>query len=197
MRFNEKGCKKMKNIFILIFSITCNCCSGGLIKTNHKYQGVDVEFEPYIKQYKTVILQKNKDKESLYDERINDLSVNFSDDLDNNTLGQCTWLLNGGYEIEINRYYWKNSTFIGKEFLIFHELEHCVRFRGHTDIKQKRESLWDYIEAIAQALGIIEKKGFFKDGCPKSIMYPYDTSELCNINHYNEYIQEIVDYNIQ
>jgi hypothetical protein len=192
MRFNKKGFKKMKNIIIILSIFLSNSCSSEMIENNFK-QTVDYEFESYLKDYKTIINSKDNSKEKLYDSRIDRLSVNFAD-LDKNVLGECTWQFDGSYKIEISKSYWKTSTFIGKQFLIYHELEHCVRFRPHSHLKKKKEDIWDYIEALGQFLGIIEKKGFFKDGCPDSIMYPYDTSELCNINHYNEYIEEMANY---
>lgn len=192
MRFNEKGFKKMKNIIIILSLFLSSSCSGEMIQNNFK-QTVDPEFEYYLKEYKTIINSKDGSKKELYDNRIDKLSINFAD-LEKNVLGECTWEIDGSYKIEISKIYWQNSTFIGKQFLIYHELEHCVRFRPHTHIKKKKEDFWDYLEALAQALGLIKKQGFFKDGCPDSIMYPYDTTELCNINHYNEYIEEMANY---
>ena len=181
----------MKKIFILILILFSTSCSSNT-KNISSYR-IDPEFNPYIDEYKNIINSKFTDNKELYDYRLDKLKINFAK-LDDKVMGECSWNFFVDRSIEINKKHWQNATFIGKKFLIYHELEHCVRYRSHTHTKKENTDFWDYIEELAQKLGIIDKKGFFEDGCPDSIMYPYDTSEYCNEAHYNEYIEEMANY---
>lgn len=51
----------------------------------------------------------------------------------NNILGQCRVGTNGINRVIIDAGYWKRSDEMEKEFVIFHELGHCVLKRDHLD----------------------------------------------------------------
>ncbi len=50
-----------------------------------------------------------------------------------NAAGQCVAKTNGEHYIRIDAAYWKNASNLQREFLVFHELGHCVLGRSHED----------------------------------------------------------------
>lgn len=180
-----------KIIFLtLMFFVSC---SSEDIRVQPRQRGVDPVFVPYIKDYSNIINTKHKQYKHIYDQRIRSLSMNFTV-FEGSTIGRCHWLMNGELEIEIDQRYWERAGFLSKQFLIYHELEHCIRFRMHTHEDIYKTNIWQYIEYLAQLMGLIPEKGYFKDGCPDSIMHPSDAGEWCHLEHYNEYIKDMIQY---
>jgi hypothetical protein len=173
---------------ILLTLCLCLSCSNNSIRYIAKQKGIDKKFDPYIENYKHIIQADEK-----IEKRFEKLSINFAD-LKGNTIGVCYWLLDGETEIEIDKKYWKSSSSgkIGREFLVYHELEHCIRYRMHSHKTDRIEKDFaDYFVDFLFWLNIIEKEGFFPDGCPNSIMYPYDVGSYCRENHYYDYLKEL------
>lgn len=180
----------MKKILILIATLISTSCSASTLRIVPNKRGIDPTFEPYIENYKYII------GDNQYDKRFENLSMNFAD-LGGSTIGVCYWLIGGGTEIEIDREYWDNfwTGQIGKEFLAYHELEHCIRYRMHSHKKEKDDKGFvDYFEDFMRWLGVLDQKGYFSDGCPNSIMHPYDVGYTCRHKHYWKYVQELRDW---
>lgn len=188
----KRDYKKMNKIIALIL-VLLTSCSSEAIRVRPGKRGVDPVFVPYIKDYSSIINSKNKKHKYIYDQRISKLSINFTN-FEGSTIGRCHWLLNGEFEIEIDKIYWERAPFMSKQFLVYHELEHCIRFRMHTHEDIYKKSIWQYIEHLAQLIGLIPEKGFFEDGCANSIMYPSDLGGWCHFAHYNEYIEDMIQY---
>lgn len=174
--------KKIK--FFLIFILVA--CSNKYIRSIPNQPGVDPYFKEYVQEYRNIIGHKK------YEERFNSLSMNFVPTIGGNVIGRCYWLLNGGYEIEIDKKWWHNSyaSFNQKKFLIFHELEHCIRYRMHTD-KKEIDTIVDFFEMIGRYIGLISEKGYLPDGCPASIMHSTSIDAWCAYRHYLYYIREM------
>jgi len=51
------------------------------------------------------------------------------------TLGQCKSYSNGSKEIVIDQPYWNQASDVEREYLVFHELGHCILGREHLDSK--------------------------------------------------------------
>jgi hypothetical protein len=101
--------------------------------------------------------------EKLYGKEVR-ITVKFADFEDPDIAGICYPF---SKSIELDESYWNTLNDAGKEALIFHELGHCVLFRGHSDYK----------------------KG---DHCPASLMH----SELhprCYEHYKDYYIKELFD----
>jgi len=116
---------------------------------------------------------------------------------DSSTVGLCEYFFK---RVTIDDYYWKWLSETGREALIFHELGHCTLFRGHTDIKEDDGTIEYKIENFLFSLGVFEKKGYLKDGCPASIMHPYMFSDKCLKKHRKYYMEELFNpskYNIK
>lgn len=58
--------------------------------------------------------------------------------IEEDAIGRCLTYENGSRVINIDRVFWNSSTDLEKEFLIFHELGHCLLERSHTNIKNQR-----------------------------------------------------------
>lgn len=54
-------------------------------------------------------------------------------DIEEDAVGQCLTFTNNSRQINIDRTYWKRSDDMDREFLIFHELGHCLLGRPHLD----------------------------------------------------------------
>jgi len=155
----------------------------------HKNKGIDSTFDPYIAEYRSII------GEEKYEHKFKRLSFNFAK-LTPGVLGRCYWLIGGGYEIEIDREWWNRSWsgFLSKKLVVFHELEHCIRFRLHTNRVTKINSAADFFDEIGYFLGIINKPGYLKDGCPSTVMNSSVSGYKCQSKHYNMWIKEMMDY---
>ena len=173
---------KIIGVILLFFSLQSCAVSP---RYSPKQKGIDPEFKPYIQEYRNII-GKNKHKD-----RFERLHMNFVN-LDSGILGRCFWLLNGEYEIEMDREWWYSyASFYDKQFVAYHELEHCIRYRLHSNRKEEIENIADFWEEVLFQIGIIDKPGYLKDGCPASIMHSHNTSDWCHIKHYTYYIKEI------
>jgi hypothetical protein len=180
----KKDYKKMR-FFILSLLIFITSCSA-LPRVTHHQKGIDPTFKPYVKSYRQII-GINK-----YQNKFDNLSMNFKK-LENGTVGRCWWLIDGGFEIEIDTDWWYQNIFDQKarEFLTYHELEHCIRYRMHTDRKYEIENIVDFFEEIGYYVGIIPKPGHLPDGCPASLMHSHVMDYSCRQRHYLYYIEEM------
>jgi hypothetical protein len=50
-----------------------------------------------------------------------------------NVIGTCSWTQSHQHSIVLEEEYWRTATDMQREFLVFHELGHCVLGRGHVD----------------------------------------------------------------
>lgn len=178
-----------KILIILVMLITQSCAGMHLPRVTPKQEGIDQRFEVYIEEYRNII---GKDK---HPNRFKRLHMNLAK-LEGSVIGMCWWLLNGEYEIEIDKDYWYSTWYSGldKQFTIYHELEHCIRYRPHTNRKEKIENLADFLGEIGYRLGIVSKPGFLPDGCPVSLMHSHTFSWSCQQKHYNYYMEEMKKY---
>lgn len=75
--------------------------------------------------------------------------------------------------------------------MLYHELEHCIRYRMHTNKKKYIKNISDIFEEIGYYMGLIPKSGFLEDGCPTSLMHSHAMSYYCRNKHYKYYIEEL------
>lgn len=179
----------MKNKLVTIFLLLLTQSCAAYPRISAKTPGIQPELQPYIQDYRYLIGEDN------YNHKFKKLSANIVD-MNDEILGVCRWLLDGGNEIEINKKYWYSysTTFYDRYFTVLHELEHCIRNRGHTNIKQEIDNVTDFFEEIGRYMGIIETKHELKDGCPASIMHSTSFSFYCQRTYYIYYINEIKNW---
>ena len=60
------------------------------------------------------------------------------DDLEEGVRGQCQHLSNDSERVVIDRTYWGQSSSMEREFIVFHELGHCILNRSHLDTKSQQ-----------------------------------------------------------
>lgn len=53
--------------------------------------------------------------------------------VDKGVVGQCQTYANGNKAVIIEKEYWEKSSNLKKEFIVFHELGHCILNRAHLD----------------------------------------------------------------
>ncbi len=50
-----------------------------------------------------------------------------------NVIGQCSWSQSHQHSITLDKQYWRSANDLQREFVVFHELGHCVLGLQHTD----------------------------------------------------------------
>lgn len=172
-------------LFIFLTVIFFSSCSNSQVKKAY----VDKELEPYVTEFKNILGDNNSKLYILENTtiRINNIK---QEKEKNRTLGECSYMLSSFPEIDIDQYYWNNSTPLSKQFTVYHELGHCVCNLFHTE-EIREKSILDWFENILLKLKIVKRKGYLEDGCPASIMHPYEFSEWCMSEHYSFYIEQL------
>jgi len=61
------------------------------------------------------------------------VDATISDIPEHNVIGQCSWSETHQHAITLDRAYWNNASDMQREFVVFHELGHCVLGRAHVD----------------------------------------------------------------
>lgn len=117
---------------------------------------VDHAFSPYVERFESVTGAKN------------DTPISF-DNLTYPTIGTCTSYDGGFKYVKVSPSYWSAATDDQKEYLIFHELGHCVLRAKHIDK--------------------------FVDGCPISIMSKFAFGDTnCYRTRKQYYFNELKSY---
>ena len=96
----------------------------------------NLEFEPYLNTF----LEEANFRG--YDYSNNNIQFYFADIITPNRVGLCY----GNDRIVIDREYWYNASEIKKEFLIFHELGHCILNREHKNQKTNSGECLSYLK---------------------------------------------------
>ncbi len=58
--------------------------------------------------------------------------------IEEDAIGRCLTYEDGSKVINIDKEFWDNSSNLEKEFLIFHELGHCLLERSHNNVMNQR-----------------------------------------------------------
>lgn len=123
------------------------------------------------------------------------VSVGFSNIDRGRVIGTCTYRPTFR-EIDLDKRFWKESTWESKVALLYHELTHCYCERDHDfddGEKYPNDSLEEIIQAIfaKQPFTPLKPDGYLEDSCPKSIMHPVIISDECFLTHYDYYTKEM------
>src|ERR1700722_13545357 len=151
------------------------------------YKTMDPKLAPIVHDYKA--MAKKHDIKFTHD-----ATIGFTDIHHDDVVGICnygtTWR-----EIDLDRAYWKKLTERQQRELAYHELSHCYCLRKHD-----YEAGGGYAEPKRASLVRSEKPpfffisaGFFVDGCPTSIMYPYVLGDSCIKYHAKHYQDEMFE----
>jgi len=91
---------------------------------------VDAAIQPYFDLFE-IEAQKRGKEVDLAKDLINGIVVDLVDDV---VYGQCATTASTGIRtVRVNREFWDSASPADREFLIFHELGHCVLERLHLD----------------------------------------------------------------
>lgn len=159
--------------------LTC-CCT--IIVTDlsfvPKKSGIDPKAKPYVDKWMNLA----KEKGLIFDHNV---SVNFENIDKDSIVGICHYGL-GFREITLDNKYWNTYSDTKKFMLVLHESGHCNCNRVHG---------WTENHIYENDGGYLHpgKDGFFKDGCPITVMFPYNVEDFCYKAHYSEYIKDMLD----
>lgn len=92
------------------------------------FHEMDPEIEVYFVSFEYEANQRGVDI-NIEDEQL----VGYFTEIEEDIVGQCAKLTDGSKEVRIDLDYWNKSNELEREFLIFHELGHCILNRSHTD----------------------------------------------------------------
>lgn len=183
----------MKRFFIytIVLFYGFFSCTGVKIRTHPRKKGKQEILKPYIKEYQSIVNLNKTQRNRLKKLHINILVIN-----DGTVVGRCWYYGNGDLEVVIDKNYWESpfTSLIDKQFLIFHELEHCIRYREHTNPKKEIHNIVDFFERIGYGIGFLNSKQNLPDGCPASIMNSHTLDSDCKSRHYMLYIREMQEW---
>jgi hypothetical protein len=173
--------------YFIIFMLLFVGCSSVQVRLSPMYEGVNDNFKPYVEHFKLL------SKGYVTEDDFYNVTIGFKD-IKDSAIGRC-WITPWFREIDIDTKWWfkKGRTQLEREELMFHELGHCVLFRSHTE-PTSISGLAGWFERILFDLGILQEKGYLKDGCPKSYMHPYSVDLYCIERYREHYIKELFDY---
>jgi len=186
-------------LFLSVFLFSCSTTpkeEDNMVVIVEKEPYIDPEFQPYVDKFIAV-------SRGIMDKSDFARSTITMKELKGSTAGTCLAYptYDGGdvyfsQEIEVDKTYWLSYSDLEKEDLMFHEFGHCYLHRGHTE-EPKKKGLVDFFQKILFKIGLFEKKGYLKDGCPDSMMYPYVLGNDCVYNNYEHYIDELFGYIVE
>lgn len=145
----------MKNIasvaLSIIFVFAISSCTKELLDLDNRFTNVEKDLWKYYSEfeYQAEIRGLKINLESL------NISGEISDIAEKGIAGSCQYGSSINSHIIIDQPFWKNSTDLAKEFVVFHELGHCVLYRDHNESKNQngtcqsimRSGLGDCIDA--------------------------------------------------
>lgn len=120
---------------ILVFMLITSCKKDEILtETSDPLIHVDVALKPYFVRF---------DKEAKARGIVVDLSSHpltgiISDIPTTRVIGQCSYSNDTPYKVTIDKPFWSKASDLGKEFVIFHELGHCVLGRPHDESVDNR-----------------------------------------------------------
>ena len=176
-------------IFIgfLLLSLSLTTCSSVHIKTAPEYKGVDPRVINLVNEYKALAkIQGITFKK--------EVTVGFKIINDGNAVGLTTYGDGGWREIDVDAGFWATSDAITHIVLLFHELTHAYCGRGHTYGNAIPYKEADEIEKDLKKGKLDLTKGYYKDYCPLSMMYPIIVPKDCVTNHYSDYVIELFNH---
>jgi hypothetical protein len=165
-------------VFIGLLCLGVSRCSIGRMKMVPEYHGVDPRAEGYVKEFKElakiqgIIFKSN-------------VTIGFKGINEPNVIGICT-AVSTFQEIDLDLDFWEHSTELSRLSLALHEMGHCYCGREH-DYRGKAYPTPDEINPRDKSTG----PGYYKDGCPRSFMFPVILDDSCVVQHYNDYAVEL------
>ncbi len=116
-------------VFLVLFTLMLSCTEENSDESRAVDSFVDDKLYEYFESFKQEAELRSVD--------INFELLNvegYIDDIqDRGVAGQCQTYVNGNRAVVMDESYWNKSSDLVREFLVFHELGHCVLGREHLD----------------------------------------------------------------
>jgi len=99
------------------------------------YGGNSVDVDPELREYVDRFNEEARTRGLNFEVRIEEIDIKLAEIFSSGVLGQCVSNEDRNDAIQIDQSYWKEptTTDLDKEFVVFHELGHCVLNRGHIN----------------------------------------------------------------
>ena len=117
----------MKYVFFILIAFIAHACSDDMGAYNLE-SSVSPELLPYVLSFEEEAAARGMSIEWHQHDLIIELA-----DIETEAVGRCLTFTDDTRRVEIDPTYWMGQTNIGKEFVVFHELGHCILDRGHLD----------------------------------------------------------------
>ncbi len=113
----------MKNVIYILIVFCIYSCT----KADH------ISIDPNLQEYYDLFIEEaNKRSVTLSPEATN-VTMHFTDIPSSQVLGQCRYNPKAPNNVEIDFHHWNTFDDETKEFVVFHELGHCILDRDHRD----------------------------------------------------------------
>lgn len=122
----NRSMKTIKNITLLLIV-------GIIIMSCNKDQNNEIESE-LLTYFDSFELEAEARNLSIDIDNI-DINGYVEDIEERGTLGQCKSYSDGSHTVVFDENYWDRITDLQREYLVFHELGHCILDRAHDDTK--------------------------------------------------------------
>jgi hypothetical protein len=160
-----------------------------------KVSGVHPELRPYLGFFGTANLSESQRRvlDTLSAGFVTDMNSGVADEknlMRFRIIGMCAKFSDGRREIWIDDFFWSLATEEARLQLMLHELGHCVLDRGHDHENGTYKRSQDQKRPADQR--DYESNGYLWDGCPMSVMYPSQVSDLCFSKHNDAYLRELM-----
>lgn len=90
---------------------------------------VDPALQPYFRAFE----EEASARGITLDASFSEIEATIREINEGNVIGQCWYSSHYPNEIRIDKKYWQNASYLGREMVVFHELGHCSLDRGHTE----------------------------------------------------------------
>lgn len=114
----------------------------------------DVKIDSQLTEFIEVFLDEAEIREVPIDLEILDISAHIMNIQERNVVGQCYSYSDNSREIIIDENYWKELDYLDKEYIMLHELGHCILDRDHTN---SRDASGNCISIMQSGTGICDK----------------------------------------
>jgi hypothetical protein len=113
--------------FMIIISIFS--CQKEQALVNSQFSNVDPELWTYYSSFEAEAAQRGLE----YDLNTLQISGEIKEIHEDGVAGSCKFGSHINNEVTIDKSFWNNSSDLYKEFVVFHELGHCVLLRDHEE----------------------------------------------------------------
>jgi hypothetical protein len=98
-------------------------------ETESSFENIHAAMRPYVEAFE----EEANLRGLSFTQAINLLDTHFEDISQTGVAGQCSWSSQHPNTVTIDTPFWNNASDLSREFVVFHELGHCILNRGHNE----------------------------------------------------------------